>query len=201
MTIESFIIAIVAAIAKKAAANAGHKGIVRTIEICSVFNAITGSFSEIESISDCRTWGIRGVRVLSGQLKQKAADALVGYGRETFAVTQSSSGISIASHIVPEIQTDPFSIYGGPVVGGARVPDVALNDMYYRANLEMSAKASSEGRHEDATNIRRTAELFRAGDLNTIYYEMWIQNARDWAKRGNYEKVMYCEEQARKYRK
>jgi hypothetical protein len=196
-TIEVFLTKIATAVLKKAAVSAGYGGIVRAWEIYSVFHSVGDAFSTVESVNDCNTLGVKGLRVLSDELTQKAADALVEFGAEKFSIRQDASGVYIAARIVPEFRTDPFAEYGGPVTGGTRVPDAALNDMYYRANLESARQADREGRHKDATACRRTAELFRTGGKNAAMYDLWMESAREWASRGNHEKAQYCEEQAK----
>src|ERR1017187_10515570 len=90
-TIEVFLTKIATAVLKKAAVSAGYGGIVRAWEIYSVFHSVGDAFSTVESANDCNTLGVKGLRVLSDELTQKAADALVEFGAEKFSIRQDAT--------------------------------------------------------------------------------------------------------------
>lgn len=105
--IETFFVKIASAVFKKALLSSAPKSLASTYEINSVFDRLKDILDCLESINDCNDLGVCALRVFSDPLSEAAVDSLLELKSQTFTVEKTSSGIYIASQIIPSFSVAP----------------------------------------------------------------------------------------------
>jgi hypothetical protein len=117
--IEALLTKIASVIFKKVLAHSGFKALAAAYEIYSVIDTISDLSDCVETTNDCSDLAVFGIEVISNPLTELAYHKLVEIGSHTYYVEKTSSGIYIASNLIPEFKASsndiPLEVFkGGP---------------------------------------------------------------------------------------
>lgn len=107
--IELFLTKIAFAFLDKAALGSSLSVVLKAYEIYSVFDAIADSIDCVRSANDCRELNVCGLQVVSDPVAKHGVDYLVGVGKDVFVVDKTTSGLYIASALVPAFRVPSTS--------------------------------------------------------------------------------------------
>ncbi len=99
--IESLLVKIASFVFKKAILAPLFKAVSTAYEIYSVFNTLYDFRDCIQTTNDCRELCIYGLKLISDPLTDAILNSLVNIGSHKYQVEKTSSGIYIASSLVP----------------------------------------------------------------------------------------------------
>lgn len=109
--IEVFLTKIAFTILEKAALGSSLSILFKAYEVYSVFDTVVDAVDCVQSANDCRELKVCSLQVVSDPVAKHGVDYLVGVGKDMFVVDRTTSGLYIASALVPAFRV-PYNASG-----------------------------------------------------------------------------------------